>query len=463
MASLDRDQLNEDFEEEYNQENIEEYEEEYDEETQRREFRRKRRVRNQLIAYISSAIILIAILGGAGFGIFQAVNAVNDKKHAQELQAQLEELAETEPVVVEAPVETQAPEETEELDPLNEIVEGCISEMPIEDKVAGLFMITPEALTGTDVAVKAGDTTKEKLGQYAVGGLIYFGQNMKSADQLKEMISTTQSYSKYALFFGVDEEGGEVSRVAKSGLADNVGNMAQIGEAGDTAKAKEAGSKVAAYLSDFGFNVNFAPVADVILEGNTTIGDRSFGSNAGEVADMVAANVEGLESNGVSACLKHFPGLGSSLEDTHEGMVVSEKTLEDFETTDFLSFRAGIDAGAELVMVSHLSVPQITGDNTPCSLSSQMITDVLRGQLGFEGVVITDAMNMTAITDYYAADEAAVKAILAGADMILMPEDFELAYNGILEAVNNGTITEERIDESLRRIYRIKCKDKVAE
>ena len=437
--------------------------EEFDEEMDRREFRRRRRAKNQLIAYLVAGVMLLVILVGAGLGVHTAVTAMNDKKHAEELQEQLKELSESEPVIVEAPEETVSEEQEETLDPLDEIVEGCISEMPIEDKVAGLFMITPEALTGADVAVKAGDATKEKLGQYAVGGLVYFSQNMKSADQLKEMISTTQSYSKYALFFGADEEGGDVSRVAGSGLADNVGNMAEIGATGDVTKAKEAGSSVAAYLSDYGFNVNFAPVADVILEGNTTLGDRSFGSNAGDVAGMVAANVEGLESGGVSACLKHFPGLGSTVEDTHEGMASSEKTLEDFETTDFLAFQAGIDAGADFVMVSHLSVPNITGDNTPSSVSEKMITEVLRGQLGFEGVVITDAMNMAAITEYYTADEAAIKAIKAGADIILMPEDFELAYNGVLEAVNNGTISEERINESLRRIYRVKCQDKVAQ
>lgn len=434
-----------------------------DEEMDRREFRRKRRVRNQIISYVVTGIVLAAVIAGASVGVHKAVTVLNDKKHAKELQEQLDELSEAaaEPVVVEAPVAEEEQEPQEEKSQLDEIVDACIAEMPLEDKVAGLFIITPEALTGTDVAIKAGDTTKEKLGEYAVGGLIYFKQNIKDSAQLTEMISNTQGFSKYPLFMGVDEEGGSVSRVAESGLADNVGSMGDIGKTGDAVKAKEAGSTIAGYLSGFGFNLDFAPVADVILEGNTTIGDRSFGSNAGEVASMVAAEVEGLQEGGVSACLKHFPGLGSSLEDTHEGMASSEKTLEDFETTDFLSFQAGIDAGADFVMVSHLSVPNIVGDNTPCSLSEKMITDTLRGQLHFEGIVITDAMNMTAITDYYTSEEAAVKALQAGADMILMPENFEEAYNGVLDAVNNGTLSEERIVESLRRIYRVKYRDRV--
>ena len=437
--------------------------EEFDEEMDRREFRRKRRVQNQVIAYISAVIMLAVILAGAGLGIHKGITAWNDKKEAQELQAQMEEMSanQEDQVVVEAPVETEEPVVEEEKSQLDEIVDACIAEMPLEDKVAGLFIITPEALTGTDVAIKAGDTTKEKLSQYAVGGLIYAKQNIKSADQLKEMISGTQGFSKYPLFIGIDEEGGSVSRIAESGLADNVGTMGDIGTSGDPSKAKEEGSAIAAYLSEYGFNLDFAPVADVILEGNSIIGDRSFGSNAGDDAAMVSACVEGLQEGDVSACLKHFPGLGSTTEDTHEGMATSEKTKEDFETTDFLSFQGGIDAGADFVMVSHLSVPNITGDNTPSSLSDKMITDILRGELGFNGIVITDAMDMKAVTDYYTSDEAAVKALQAGADMILMPEDFEAAYQGVLDAVNNGTLSEERINESLQRIYRVKYSDKV--
>ena len=191
------------------------------------------------------------------------------------------------------------------------------------------------------------------------------------------------------------------------------------------------------------------------------IGSRSFGSDPNLVAPMVAAAVEGMQSSGVSACLKHFPGLGDTVEDTHDGMATTEKSLEDFNAIDFPVYQAGINAGADMVMVSHLSAPNVTGDNTPASLSEKMITEILRGQLGYQGIVITDAMGMTAITDYYTADEAAVKAVQAGADMILMPEDYETAYNGVLEAVNNGTLSEERINESLRRIFRVKEKNAV--
>ncbi len=377
----------------------------YDEEIDRRELRRKRRVKNQIIAFIVLVITLIGVIAGGAVAANKIISVVKDRKQAEELQKQLEELSESEEEtpVVEAPAESAEP----------------------------------------------------------VGGLIYFSKNINDATQLTEMLQNTKGFSKYAIFLGVDEEGGTVSRVAGSGLADDVGNMVDIGAAGDAAAAQEAGAIIGGYLSGYGFNLNFAPVADVVAEGNETIGSRSFGSDPNLVAPMVAAAVEGMQSSGVSACLKHFPGLGDTTEDTHDGMASTEKSLDEFNTTDFPVYQAGINAGVDMVMVSHLSAPNVVGDNTPASLSEKMITEILRGQLGYQGIVVTDSMSMTAITDYYTADEAAVKALQAGADMILMPEDYETAYNGVLEAVNNGTLSEERINESLRRIFRVKKKNEV--
>ena len=433
----------------------------YDEEIDRRELRRKRRVKNQIIAFIVLVITLIGVIAGGAVSANKIISVVKDRKQAEELQKQLEELSESEEEtpVVEAPAESAEP--VGESDYLGEAVESIVGGMTLEDKVAGLFIITPEALTGTDTVIRAGEVTEKSLEEHPVGGLIYFSKNINDATQLTEMLQNTKGFSKYAIFLGVDEEGGTVSRVAGSGLADDVGNMVDIGAAGDAAAAQEAGAIIGGYLSGYGFNLNFAPVADVVAEGNETIGSRSFGSDPNLVAPMVAAAVEGMQSSGVSACLKHFPGLGDTTEDTHDGMASTEKSLDEFNTTDFPVYQAGINAGVDMVMVSHLSAPNVVGDNTPASLSEKMITEILRGQLGYQGIVVTDSMSMTAITDYYTADEAAVKALQAGADMILMPEDYETAYNGVLEAVNNGTLSEERINESLRRIFRVKKKNEV--
>ena len=422
----------------------------------RREMRRRRRVRNQIIAYISLAVIVVAIVVGAIVTVQHFTKKSADKKQKEELAKQLEELEENEePVTISEP-------ESVEVNPLDAKIDACIAEMPLEDKVAGLFMITPEALTGVGTAIKAGDGTKEALNQYAVGGLVYFSKNIQSQEQLTEMLANTKMYSKYPIFLGVDEEGGEVSRVADANIgAENVGSMADVGVGGDAQKAYDAGKTIGTYLSGYGFNLDFAPVADVLTNGdNKTIGSRSFGTDAAVVASMIPSLVTGMEETGISSCLKHFPGLGDTTVDTHDGMATTERTLEQFQAEEFTAFQAGIDAGADFVMVGHVSAPALTGDNTPASISKEVV-GILRNDLGFEGIVITDALNMKAITEYYTSDEAAIKAIQAGADMILMPEDFEAAYNGVLQAVQEGTISEERINESLKRIYRVKYANSV--
>ena len=426
----------------------------------RREYRRKRRIRNQIMAYVFLAVIIVVLVVGVTSTVRHFAHKAADKKQAEELAKQLEELEESE-----EPVTISEPESAvEAVDPLDAKIDACIAEMPLEDKVAGLFVITPEALTGVGTAVKAGDGTREALNKYAVGGLVYFSKNIQSQEQLTEMLANTKMYSKYPIFLAVDEEGGEVSRVADANVGvENVGNMADIGAGGDTQKAFDTGKTIGEYLSGFGFNVDFAPVADVLTNAdNTTIGKRSFGADGAVVASMVPSFVQGLEEAGVSSCLKHFPGLGDTTADTHNGMATTERTLEEFQAVEFPAFKAGIDAGADFVMMSHVSAPALAGDNTPASISKEVV-GILRNDLGFEGIIITDALNMKAITEYYTSDEAAVKAIQAGADMIFMPEEFETAYNGVLEAVQTGTISEERIDESLRRIYRVKYADSVEE
>ena len=441
--------------------------EEDTEKGERRYYRRKRRIRNQIIAYgIMSIFLAVLIVLGVFAG--RKISAfVREKKQAKELEAQLEKQQEEKPaeLVIETPppvddiVEVPTPEEQ-----LEEYVNMCISEMPLEDKVASLFIVTPEALTGVGTVTQAGDATKEALSKYAVGGLIYFDKNIKSREQLTEMLSTTASNSKYPLFLAVDEEGGSVSRIANSNIdVVKVDEMSVIGTSQDVVAAREAGTTIGTYLKEFGFNLDFAPVADVITDaGNSVLGSRSFGTDATVAADMVSNVVEGMQEAGVNACLKHFPGLGSAEEDTHDGRVEITRTLEEMKNSDFIPFQAGIEAGADIVMVSHVTASAIDEEGLPSSLSKVIITDVLRGELGFDGVVITDALNMSAISEYYTADEAAVMAITAGADMLLMPEDFETAYNGLLAAVQDGTISEERINESLRRIYRIKYADKIA-
>lgn len=352
---------------------------------------------------------------------------------------------------------TKEPDENEKKDlEIKAIMEG----MTLEEKICQLFMVTPEQITGVDAAVQAGDMTREALQNYPVGGIVYFAQNIIDEQQLRTMIENTKSYSKYPLFVGVDEEGGSlVSRIAENAnfTVEKVPDMQAIGASGDYEQAYSAGQTIGSYLYDLGFNLDFAPVADVLTNPqNTAIGVRSFGTDASVAAGMAARFTEGLQERQVSAVLKHFPGHGGTSGDSHDGAVTNERTLEELKGTEFLPFESGIQAGADCVMAGHISLPAVTGDTTPASLSQKIITGLLREELGFDGVVITDSMQMGAVTNNYSSAEAAVKAFQAGADVILMPQDFVQAYEGLLNAARNGEISSKRIDESVYRI--LECK-----
>ena len=353
--------------------------------------------------------------------------------------------------------------EVSEEEELEKKIQAQISEMSLEEKIYQLFFVTPESLTGVDMVTQAGDATKTALEQYPVGGIIYFSQNIENEEQITTMTSNSQSYSKIPLFIGVDEEGGSlVARIANNPnfQVPTFPDMKEIGASGDPYKAYEVGSSIGSYLKEYGFNMDFAPDADVLTNPeNTAIGSRSFGSDPQLVSQMVAEEVKGLEEQNVTAVLKHFPGHGSTAEDSHNGAAVVNRSLEELRSAEFLPFEAGIQAGADVVMVGHLQVPQIIPDDTPASLSSVMITDILRNELGFDGLVITDSLSMGAVTEYYTPAEAAVMCIQAGGDMLLIPEDFHQAYQGVLDAVNNQTLSEERINESLTRILRVKYKN----
>ena len=361
-----------------------------------------------------------------------------------------------------APVQKQqsnavTPEKTEPS--AKERAEKILSAMSLSDMVYQMLFITPEALTGIGLAVAAGETTKNALAQYPVGGLIYFAGNFQDRVQTKQMLENTQAYAKIPLFLAVDEEGGRVSRLGDNPAMGTTKQppMQKIGETGDATKAYAVGKVLAADLKALGLNVNFAPDADVLLhEENTEIGDRAFGTDAEVVSAMVANVVKGLEDNGVSSTLKHFPGHGSTYVNSHNGTSESKRTLEELRKNELLPFQAGIAAGADFIMVSHMTLVNAGIEKVPCSVSEAVITDLLKDELGYKGIVITDSFQMGAITQLYTAGQAAVKAVQAGVDMLLMPEDFKAAHAAILQAVERGEIAQARIEESVKKILALK-------
>lgn len=310
----------------------------------------------------------------------------------------------------------------------------------------------------------AAEATREAFNAYPVGGIIYFSQNLIGPEQTRTMLMNTQSYARersgFPVFLSVDEEGGTVTRVG-SNPAFGVpvfGNMSDVGSRGDEQEAYEIGSEIGAYLSSLGFNMDAAPDTDVLTNpANEVVRYRSFGSDPALVSRMAAAELRGLNDQGIIGMYKHFPGHGGTTADSHEGYVYVEENLDQLKSQALVPFQNGIDDGVRVIMVSHIACPNVTGDNTPATLSKTLITDLLREEMGFDGMVITDALNMGAITEQYTADQAAVNAVLAGADMLLMPADFQTAYQGILNAVAEGTLTEERINDSVRRILEIKA------
>lgn len=450
----------------------------------KREARRKRRQRNQILAYITAFVILavMAVL------IVQGVKYISSgrvlEKEGETLNVQesssesytesseessseiLEELYASEELIApptEAPEPTPIPPTPEEMreKELSEKIENVLQNMSLEEKVAGLFILTPEGLTGVNTAIAAGDSTKAALEKYKVGGLIYMKKNIKSKEQISKMIENTKSFSKYPLFIAVDEEGGTVNRVAAAGLAPQQLSPEEIGETGDPDKAYQAGITIGEYLGELGFDVNFAPVADLSNVEKSVMQERSYGDTAEEVTPYVLAMMKGLEEREIVACMKHFPGIGGTTADTHDGLVAIERTAEEMRAEELAVYKAGIEAGVQMIMLGHADVESLTGDKTSAVFSQVIVTDILRGELGFKGVIITDALNMKAISEYYTSEQAAVLALKAGCDMILMPEDFKQAYEGVLKAVAEGKVSEERINDSLRRIYRIKFADEV--
>ena len=350
---------------------------------------------------------------------------------------------------------TEAP--TEPVDPVLEQAQQYLDGMSLEEKLCQMILTTPDELTGIYGAGQAADGTKAALEQYPVGGLVYEQQNIQSTAQLSQMISNSQSYSSTPLLIAIGEEGCYAAPLTVIGATSYYDTMSVYGQEENVTRISEIGGEMAEDLLSVGFNVNLAPVADVLTDPyDTEIGTRSFGSDAAMTAQLTATMLRSLEEGGVTACMKYFPGLASADGDTRYGQAASQRTLEELRQEELLPFAAGIEAGARMIIVSHMSLPNVTGDDTPCDLSPVIVTELLRQEMGYEGLILTDSHEKTAITGYYDCGEAAVQAVLAGCDMILQPESLEEAVSELLSAVMDGRISMERINESVLRILYLK-------
>lgn len=361
------------------------------------------------------------------------------------------------PVASELPLVNLTEEEAAEM------ARQYMESLTVEEKVGQLFVVNLEQLDlhkGSYYEFKkCTKRMKEALERYHVGGVILFSRNIAKPKQTVKLIADLQESSNIPLFVAVDEEGGDVARIASNKKMKTTAfpTAEEIGQTEDGEYVYEMGRTIAREIRSLGFNVDFAPVADVkTSELNTEIGNRSFGDDQDKVAELVSAFVQGCQERNVSATLKHFPGQGSSTGDTHQESVDIDSSISKLRKYDFVPFQAGIKAGADFVMVSHISVSRVTETTEPASMSELVMQTILREELDFRGIIITDALDMSSITDNYTPAEAAYSAFKSGADIILMPTDLEQAYQEVLARVQDGSVEASRLDESVLRILTVK-------
>jgi beta-N-acetylhexosaminidase len=326
-------------------------------------------------------------------------------------------------------------------------IEKLIDSMDIEKQISQLFILRFDGNLPSDEL--KGFITRSKA-----GGYILFRDNITTIERTKLMTDAIAAASWISPFICIDEEGGVVSRVPGY-----TPSAQEIGKTGNAQNAYLAGEAIGRTLFSIGVNVDFAPVADILTNPqNKVIGTRAYGNEPAIVSDMVSAFQAGLHSQGIMSAPKHFPGHGNTTGDSHFNIAIIGSNLESLAANEYKPFIRAIGEGAEFIMIGHLLAPGIEPKGLPATLSGYFITDVLRKELKFGGIVVTDAMNMGAIIENYTPDKAAVMAFTAGVDMILMPEDYNTAVDGILKAIRDGIISNERIHESLMRIFKTKIR-----
>ena len=349
------------------------------------------------------------------------------------------------------------------------VIESQLASMTLEEKVGQMFIVRPEALDTvcwtmdkiqSRGIVAVTDSMRLKALKYPMGGVIILDHNIVDPQQLTQFTKDIHALPGKPLIY-IDEEGGRVLRLANNPTFNLMKepSLQSLAAMGKTSTVYEAGMYIGSYLAKYGIDVDLAPVADVNTNPyNVVIGDRAFSTDPNVAAPMVKNFIKGLQRTGVIGCIKHFPGHGDTQSDTNYGYAMSRKSWEEIKNCEMIPFRAGIKAGAKLVLVAHISLPNVLKTNIPASMSPAILQDKLRGEMGYDGVIMTDSMGMGAIIKQYAVQDACIMAIKAGADVLLCVPDYPTVFNAVVSAVRSGEIPESRIDESVRRILTLKAR-----
>lgn len=344
--------------------------------------------------------------------------------------------------------------------PTRDPVQRTLAKMTVREKVGQLFMpviygTAAGTVSGENQARYGAQTPAEVIGKYHLGGVILFPANVKNVRQVVGLTNGLQKSSEIPLLIGTDQENGLVSRM--SAVMTRFPGAAEIGATGKPALARDVARATGAELRALGVNLDFAPVADVNIDPkNPVIGKRAYGDDPGEVAKMVGAAVKGFDQAGVASTAKHFPGHGDTRIDSHTGLPVIKHTRAQWERLDAPPFKAAIAAGVDAIMTAHIVFPKLDPSGDPATLSKPILTGLLRKELGFKGVISTDALNMAGARVKYDDGEVAVRAVLAGADLLLMPNHLPEQYQAVLKAVESGRISQKRLDQSVTRILTLK-------
>jgi beta-N-acetylhexosaminidase len=348
-----------------------------------------------------------------------------------------------------------------------DVIGNAISKMTLEEKAGQMLMPDFRNWNGENVTEMLPEI-EQLVKKYHLGGVILFRENVVTTEQTARLVSDYQAAAeKFGLLLTIDQEGGIVTRL-QSGT-DMPGNMA-LGATRSPEIAWNVGNAIGEELASLGINMNFAPVMDVNNNpDNPVIGVRSFGEDPQLVADMGVAYTKGLQAAGVAATAKHFPGHGDTAVDSHLGLPEVPHDKERLKQVELYPFQKGMEAGIDAIMTAHVTFPKIDGTKAisqktgeeiaiPATLSYKVLTELMREEMGYEGVITTDAMNMKAIADHFGPVDAAIRAVKAGTDIVLMPVGLEEVANGLLDAVKNGEISEDRIEASVKRILTLKVK-----
>ncbi|MBW3112681.1 beta-N-acetylhexosaminidase [Bacillus sp. MCCB 382] len=332
-------------------------------------------------------------------------------------------------------------------------VHSLISNMTLDEKIGQMLVA---GVNGTQMD----EPTKNLIQKHKVGGFIFFSDHLTSPEQTVRFLNQLKEANTdnpLPLLLSVDQEGGNVTRLP--GRISNFPTNQKIGNANDPDVSYEVGTLLGQELKEFGFNLDFAPVLDVNSNpNNPIIGDRSFSADPDIVSELGIQTMKGIQSQGVISTVKHFPGHGDTSVDSHLALPVVNKSLQELEDMELIPFKRAIDDGADLIMVAHILLPRLD-DTYPSSLSETIVTDLLRNKLKYKGVVITDDMTMKAVADNYGMGESAVQAVKAGSDLVLIAHDAQkavTAMEALKSAVQNGDISEERINESVKRVIQLK-------